>query len=289
MVGPVRWSVVIPCRNAAGTLGAQLEAIAGQDFREPVEVIVADNMSTDGSAEVAQSWADRLPGLRVVPAPTLGINSARNAGVRASSGDVVAICDADDVVDRGWLSGLDRAFAGGADLAGGTLDLFQLNEGLSDRRRATRRGPGATLGFLPWAEGANMAFRRSVFDAVGDFDESYRGGGDEVEFAWRAQLAGYRLEHAPDAVIHYATRRSMAADVKQFYYYGKGHVRLYRQFAALGMPPSGTTTALQWWWWLLSRLPLAAASRRRREVWVRRLGLSCGRLVGSAQLRTWYP
>jgi GT2 family glycosyltransferase len=281
--------VVVPCRNAAPTLGAQLEALAGQDFSGQFEVIVADNLSTDDSSAVALAWMDRLPQLRVVPAPTVGINAARNAGVRASSGGVIAICDADDVADRGWLTALSRAFAGGADLVGGTLDLFRLNEGLSDRRRANRRGPGASLGFLPWAEGANMAFRRPVFDAIGGFDESYRGGGDEVDFAWRAQLAGYRLDHAPDAIVHYATRRSMAADIKQFYYYGKGHVRLYRRFATLGMPPSNSATALWWWWWLLSRLPLAAASRSRRETWVRRLGLSAGRLAGSAQLRTWYP
>jgi glycosyltransferase involved in cell wall biosynthesis len=281
--------VVIPCRNAARTLGAQLEAIASQNFTDPFEVIVVDNLSTDGSAAVALAWVDRLPQLRVVPEPTLGINAARNAGVRASSGEVIAICDADDVADRGWLTALSHAFADGAGLVGGALDLFRLNEELSDRRRSNRRGPGTSLGFLPWAEGANMAFRRRVYDAIGGFDESYRGGGDEVDFAWRAQLAGYRLDHAPDAIVHYATRRSAAADVKQFYHYGKGHVRLYRQFATFGMPPSSMATALRWWWWLLSRLPLAATSTRRRETWVRRLGLSSGRLVGSAQLRTWYP
>ncbi|MFA7097562.1 MAG: glycosyltransferase, partial [Gammaproteobacteria bacterium] len=65
---PVKLSVIIPCLNAERTIGEQLAALAGQRWPERWEVIVADNGSTDGTLAVVRSFADRLPGLRVVDA-----------------------------------------------------------------------------------------------------------------------------------------------------------------------------------------------------------------------------
>ena len=66
MPGPPALSVVIPCLNGAATLGVQLAALARQEWSEPWEVLLADNGSTDGSAELALGYRDRLPGVRVV-------------------------------------------------------------------------------------------------------------------------------------------------------------------------------------------------------------------------------
>jgi glycosyltransferase involved in cell wall biosynthesis len=148
-------SVVIPARNARRTLGAQLEALRAQDYAGPWELVVADNGSTDGTADLASAWAHTLP-LRVVDASLRrGASFARNRGWRSALGDLMAFCDADDVVSSGWLSRLTEA-AEEADLVGGPYEFRRLN--------AIQGQPwwdGASLpvglNFLPFMVGGNLA------------------------------------------------------------------------------------------------------------------------------------
>ncbi|HKV06504.1 MAG TPA: glycosyltransferase family A protein, partial [Thermoanaerobaculia bacterium] len=106
---PLKLSVVIPCLNAADTLGVQLEALAGQSWPGEWEVIVADNGSTDGSREVVERYRDRLPNLRLVDASDKrGQAHARNVGAAAATGEAFLFCDADDEVAPGWLAALGR-------------------------------------------------------------------------------------------------------------------------------------------------------------------------------------
>ncbi len=282
------WSVVIPCRNAEATIERQLAALARQDLEAPFEVVVADNGSTDRSAELARAWADRIPGLTVVAASPAGINVARNAGVRGSSGDFLAFCDADDEADPSWLREISVAFEGDADLVGGSLDWSRLNPGFVEARGRLQAALPDSLGFLPWAEGSNFAMRRALWDALGGFDESYIHGGDEVEFAWRAQLAGFRIESVPTAIMHYAARPVARATFKQSLGFGRSHVRLYRQFRSKGMPASSTRSVIARWWWIATRAPRALGPGEPREAFLRRSGISLGRLQASVKLRTPY-
>src|SRR5689334_1914994 len=82
---PRKLSVVIPCLNAAATLGVQLEALIGQSWPGGWEVIVADNGSTDGSREIVESYRGRLPDLKLVDASDRrGQAHARNLGAAAA-------------------------------------------------------------------------------------------------------------------------------------------------------------------------------------------------------------
>ena len=109
---PLKLSVVIPCLNAAATIGVQLEALARQSWEGEWEVIVADNGSTDGSREIVESYRGRLPGLKLVDASDRrGQAHARNLGAAAATGDAFLFCDADDEVAPGWLAALGRALA----------------------------------------------------------------------------------------------------------------------------------------------------------------------------------
>ena len=129
----------MPVLDAAATLGAQLDALAGQDYEADWEVVIADNGSTDGSQEVAKKWAQTRPNVRLIDASSQGRgpNHARNAGANAATGDFLAFCDADDVVSASWLSALADA-ARGADVVAGRLDVQELNERMV-RRTAMRR------------------------------------------------------------------------------------------------------------------------------------------------------
>ena len=123
-------SVVMPARNARPTLEAQLEALRAQDYAGPWELVVADNGSTDGTAGLTRRWAGTLPVRVVDAASSRGASFARNRGWRSARGDLIAFCDADDVVDSRWLSRLAKA-AEEADLVGGPYEFGRLNDNRS--------------------------------------------------------------------------------------------------------------------------------------------------------------
>ena len=128
--------MVIPAYNAAATLAEQLEALAEQDYEGDWEVLVVDNGSSDATADIARRYAGRLPACTVVEGRRRGHAAPRNDGARAARGELLAYCDADDVVARGWLKALAAA-ARRYDLVGGWLDPEPLND------EATRSWHGA--------------------------------------------------------------------------------------------------------------------------------------------------
>ncbi|MBA2626129.1 MAG: glycosyltransferase [Acidimicrobiia bacterium] len=187
-------SVIVPVHDAEATLGAQLEALAAQDFDGEWELVVADNGSTDGTVALVRKWTDRLPALRVVDARgRRGVSHARNVGAAAACGELLAICDADDVVTPGWLSALVAASADG-DVLAGAFDEESLNppDVRAWRRPRPTDEPAGSSWFRPYAVGANCAVWARVLDDIGGWDEAYVDGGNDVELSWRAQQHGYR-------------------------------------------------------------------------------------------------
>src|SRR3954454_13330110 len=103
-------SVVIPSYNDATLLPQQLAALQQEQWSSPWEVIVVDNRSTDGTADLVRRHAEEDPRVRLVSASERqGLAYARNTGVAASRGDYVAFCDADDVVGPGWVAAIGAA------------------------------------------------------------------------------------------------------------------------------------------------------------------------------------
>lgn len=226
-------SVVIPCRNSAGTIGAQLEALSIQNHRGAVEVIVADNGSTDDLATLVSQYRTRLPHLRLVDASgRVGVNHARNRGVDAAEHDLILLCDADDVVSPDWVREMAEVLIR-CDLVGGTVVGFR---GDPAPHASTAETPHrlSTLGFLPHPIGANCGFTKRAWRAIGGFDESFVGGADEIDFFWRAQLAGFRLKSASDAIVSYRLRTERRSLVRQARRTSLGTVRLYKRHRTHG-------------------------------------------------------
>ncbi|MFI1736968.1 glycosyl transferase family 2 [Streptomyces sp. 2333.5] len=285
-------SVVLPARNAAATLGRQLEALADQDYAGPWEVIVVDDGSQDGTGEAAAAYRHRLPRLVVVRARGTGgggVNRARNTGCRHSQGDVLVFCDADDVVAPGWLTAMERALRR-APAAGGALERVSLNDpvALAARPPKPTAALADTFGFLPYPLGANCGARREVWAQLGGFDERYLYGSDDVEFFWRAQLAGRELAFVPDAVVHYQLRSTVRQMARQAFRYGRSHPMLFRTFAAHGMPRSSLPGLAREWGWLLCHGLHLVGRTDRRAAWLSRAALRSGRLVGSVRHRVLY-
>ena len=198
-------SVVVPTRGRARYLQVALDSLDAQELDEPWELLVIDDGSRDGTAELLRERGVRT--LRFEPAR--GLNAARNAGVRETAGDLVAFTDDDVRAPPGWL----RALVEGArrhseaDAFGGPIRARF--EGPVPRGCGREDPPLTTLDLgdedrpaeLVW--GANMALRRPAFERIGEFDESIHGGGDEQEWLERLAAEDGRLVYLADADLEH--------------------------------------------------------------------------------------
>jgi len=284
-------SVVIPVKDDAEFVGDQLAALSQQTFDGWWEVIIADNGSHDHSVEVARRWRDRLPNMRIIDASSRsGAAHARNVGSRAAKGDLIAYCDADDVVSPRWLEALAEVSVR-HDIIAGRRDDTRLNPPEAQPVYVTFNEPRANLAafdFLPWTFGGNIAVSRESFNAAGGWNEDYIHGQDQ-EFCWRLQLAGFTWGYAPEAVVHYRQRGSLRAYARQRFRWALYEPLLYADFREHGLSRERTSTTLRVWFWIVTRVPFVLMDTRRRRYWVMRAADRIGKLVGSARHRAWYP
>nr|ANQ31718.1 glycosyltransferase [Actinoplanes teichomyceticus] len=279
-------SVVLPVRNAAATLGAQLAALARQDYPGRWELVVVDNGSADRSMALAEEARPRLPALRTISAPTArSAGVARNAGVRVAAGDLLLFCDADDVADPGWISAMVGALAD-ADLVGGALDCSTLSPAFMDEQPVPLPAQGEPLSF---ARSANCAVRREVLAAVGGWAEHFPGGaGEDVELSWRVQLAGYRLGYAPHARMGYRLRPTLLGVARQKWAYGLTGALLYRTYRNAGYRRRPWREVLFSWFWMVRHLPDVGRPGTPRRRWIRYAARLAGFAAGSVRHRTAY-
>lgn len=285
-VDPGLVSVVIPARNAATTLEAQLAALADQDYPGDLEIIVADNGSTDDTIARVRSWEGRIPRLRIISAAGRpGPAHARNAGIAAATSDLVLLCDADDVADRAWVrhlvDGLKRADA----VAGGTVGFS------SDAPPAGAPMPRpfgrAGFGFLPGLMSCSCGFRRAAWASVGGFDETYPiATCEDIDIAWRLQLAGYRLAQVPEGFVYYREPSEPRAVLRTWYRYGRYQPLLMKKFASAGLRRESAARVLAGWARLLLTAYRLAGPDDARRLWCRDFGRRVGRIVGSIRTRT---
>jgi glycosyltransferase involved in cell wall biosynthesis len=281
----IETSIVIPCYNGADFLPEQLAAIGAQ--ADPsIEVILSDNGSDDGSAAVAIAAAEACGlRLRVVDSSARkGINHARNVGVLASEATYILLCDCDDVVSPTWIAALVGALRSGARCVGGPLDRVYPDGRVLERAEGVhfRSWPGAGI-TVGSPTGANCGFVRALHTELGGFDESFIGGGDEIDFFYRATAGGAELRNVPEASILYRQRDSARGAYSQNFRYGQGSVRLHTKLAALGMPRDRPVKVVGVWVHSLLRLVTGPASARR--IAVERIARRAGRARESVATR----
>jgi glycosyltransferase involved in cell wall biosynthesis len=282
-------SVVLPMRNEEAHVARQLSALARQTYAGPWEVVVVDNGSSDGSRQVVDAWRERVPGLRVVDASGMvGLNHARNRGAEAAQGDLLAFADADDEAVPEWLESLATA-AADADIVGGALDGDALNDGMVARSipRGDRHDLPLAYGFLPFVPGGNCAVWASLARDLW-WNEEFAVGGSDIEFSWRAHLAGARLGFAPGAVMRRRNPTTLRAMGSKYFGYGRAGAMVYREFRSLGMDPPPLGDAARAWAWLVRGAPRAALSPKFRARWLRLAASRAGRVAGSLEQRVLY-
>ena len=284
---PVELSVVIPARNEAATIVAQLDALTGQEWDGSWEIVVVDNGSTDATAAIVTDYGVSCPRVRLVPATgRAGLNYARNVGIEAAHGTAFALCDADDLVAAGWVRAMGDALREHA-MVTGPLELDLLNpEWLAGSRgRGDERGLPTFHGIFPTVHGNNMGMQRDTWRALGRFDEVVIIGADDVELSMRAWMQGVEIRFVPEAVVHYRYRPEPAALWRQGRNYGRSRPLVVRRLREQGLECPSRVAGWRSWAWLVAHAPdLRTNEGRAAWTWVAANRL--GQVEGSIRYRS---
>ncbi|MFM7270463.1 MAG: glycosyltransferase [Actinomycetes bacterium] len=258
-------SVLLVARNAASTIGAQLDALARQAFSEPWEIVVVDDGSTDATTAIVDGRLAAVPWLRRIEGPGHGVGAARNAALAAARADVLLMVDADDEVAPGWLAAMAGALAQ-SQLVAGALDIDALNPEWvrNTRGRAIADGPSTFAGVVPFANSCNMGMRRAVLDQIGGFDESLQAG-EDIEFSYRAARAGIPVTYVAAAVVRYRYRTSLGALWRQATAYGRARRVLEARLRADGVAVPDAHI-VRGWLGVARRVPHAVRRSRRADL-----------------------
>ena len=223
-----RVSVVVCTYNGAATLHDCLEGLERLEYPD-FEVIVVSDGSTDATAATASEY-----GVRLIETENEGLASARNVGLAAATGEIVAYLDDDARPDPHWLAYLAHAFATTPYASIGGPNVPFPDDG--DVEQCVARVPGGPTHVLltdteaEHVPGCNMAFRKECLDAIGGFDPRFRVAGDDVDVCWRIRERGWTIGFCPGAVVWHHPRSSLRAFWKQQKGYGKAEALLERKW-----------------------------------------------------------
>ncbi len=225
----MRVSIIIPNWNGAPHLPTCLNSLSAQTFRD-FEIIVADNDSHDDSLEVlARNYAEA----RVIAlGQNTGFTGACNAGLRAGRGEFLILLNNDTEADPHWLAEVVAAFERHpqAGLVASKMLLFDRRnllhcagdlfrrDGTPGNRGVWEEDRGQFVeGPVFSANGGSAAYRRAMLEQVGLLDEDFFFSCEDVDLAWRAQLAGWPAVYAPRAVVYHKLAATGAGVTASFY------------------------------------------------------------------------
>lgn len=223
-----RISVVVCSYNGERTIRDCLDGLMRLDYPD-FEVIVVDDGSTDATASIAREYPFRL-----ISTENRGLSSARNTGMEAATGEIVAFTDDDARPDPHWLTYLAASFLRGDYTGVGGPNIPPAGDGpIADCVANAPGGPVPVLLSDTVAEhipGCNMAFRRDRLMAIGGFDPRYRAAGDDVDVCWRLQERGWTLGFSPAAMVWHHRRNSVKTYWRQQQGYGKAEALLEQKW-----------------------------------------------------------
>jgi glycosyltransferase involved in cell wall biosynthesis len=230
-------SVVVCSYNGAATLRECLESLRRLEYPD-YEVILVDDGSTDDTPTIAKDF----PEVRCIRQENLGLSAARNTGLHAARGEIVAYTDSDCIVDPSWLLYTVQAMREqGAAAIGGPNVAPPSDNWVAKCVAASPGGPSHVMLDDRYAEhvpGCNMAFDRAALVAIGGFDVQFRQAGDDVDICWGFIDAGLKIGYAASALVWHRRRNTVSAYLRQQKGYGRSEAMLHfkhpERFNALG-------------------------------------------------------
>lgn len=279
-------SVVVVNHDRCALLAACLRSILDQSYA-PIEVIVVDNASRDGSRRMVEALEDVR--VRLVSLPeNRGFSGGCNAGIAAARGELIALLNNDAEADPDWLKCMVRELAaqpgcgmvasrirhfnaGIIDKAGHRIFLDGQNRGFGTGQRDGARFHGSAETLFP--DGCAAIYRRSVLEAAGGFDEDFFAYADDADLGLRVRWLGWDARYCGSAVVeHHHSSTAGRYSPQKIYLVERNRIwLLIKDFPLVLILVSPLTTAyrLAWngWAWLWGR-GAAGNFRRRGGGWI---------------------
>ncbi|MDO8433958.1 MAG: glycosyltransferase [Candidatus Binatus sp.] len=222
-------SVVICAYNAERTMRRCLESLRKLDYPN-YEVVIVDDGSRDSTAEISMDF----PEFRLIRQSNKGLSVARNVGLHAARGELIAYTDSDCVVDPHWLTLMMRSMVENDFDGCGGPNYAPHEDGWIEACCAA--SPGAPCHVLVGQDraehlaGCNMVFSKAALLKIGAFDPQYTAAGDDVDICWRLIDAGYKLGFCPAAFVWHFRRNTIKAYYGQQRGYGRAEAMLYPRY-----------------------------------------------------------
>ncbi|BBO77662.1 hypothetical protein DSCW_50790 [Desulfosarcina widdelii] len=238
-------SVIICSYNRANVLAETLNS-----WREveksglDIELIVVDNGSTDDTSEIVDSFQSSCSeNVNYFCEKKAGLSSARNRGILEASKDIIAFADDDIYFDRNWVKALLKIFDEHPEVScvgGKSIPQFEaakpewMNQSIFNVYGSTNSGEKEKVMVFPeHPYGLNMAFRKSVFENIGDFNpelgriKNCLASNEEVEIFYRVNKAGFTVYYAPKAVVFHRIPKNRVNKswlIRRYYWQGRSDV-----------------------------------------------------------------
>jgi glycosyltransferase involved in cell wall biosynthesis len=283
----MKLSVVIPCLNAAETIGCQLAALGKQAWNQPWEVIIADNGSSDATLDIAREYSRGLPRVQLVDASDLpGSAHARNVGALFAEGESIVFCDADDEVGNGWLPAIGRALEA-HEFVASRFDVEKLNPPAVSAKIRNPQSAGlqkvAYPPFLWHAGGSGLGIKRELHRRVGGFDVALPRLQD-TDYCFRVQRLGIDLTFVADAVVHVRYNSKPGALFRQARLWAEYNALMYKRYGGGAQLSDPWTAYVQTWRDLICCVPRIFRNDTR-STWMKTLGTQIGLLQGVLRFR----
>lgn len=209
-------TVVVTIRNEARHIADLLDSLVIQE--PPLEVVIVDAASTDGTQDIVRKYADNYAFIRLFEDPgTRG--AGRNRGVAESQGDIVAFIDGDCIANPFWLQQLRRSLATSDVAAGRTIQIGYWAFESLNRVELEHQGYDVTY------PSCNLAYWKGIFEKAGGFDDHFHTA-EDIDLNYRAVDAGARLAYNADAIVYHRARDTVTKFLKQAYWNGYGRKQL---------------------------------------------------------------
>ena len=222
-------SVVICAYDAERTMRDCLQSLRRLDYPN-FEVVIVDDGSRDRTADISMDF----PEFRLIRQPNKGLSVARNVGMRAALGEIIAYTDSDCVVDPHWLTLMVRSMIeNNFDGCGGPNYAPHEDGWIEASCAASPGAPCQVLVANDRAEhlaGCNMLFSKAALAKIGGFDPQFTSAGDDVDICWRMLDAGFKLGFSPAAFVWHFRRNTVKAYYGQQRGYGRAEAMLHRRY-----------------------------------------------------------
>ncbi|MEM4728767.1 MAG: glycosyltransferase [Thermoplasmata archaeon] len=259
-------TVVVTIRNERDHIRDLLDSLVTQEG--PVEIIVVDAFSDDGTVELVEGYCRSHPQVRLLMrGGTRG--EGRNFGIEAARGEVVAFIDGDCIANAFWLKEIRKDMRAGKEIvAGRTVRIGKPEFARLSRVELFYQGVDVTY------PSCNLAYRTEILRELGGFDTRFRTA-EDIDLNYRAVHRGHRIHYNENAIVYHRERDSLVPFLKQAFWNGYGRKQLTLKHGALWSNYSVSNMLrrdMSFWYLIRSSVALlgylTAKARERREDYI---------------------